>query len=185
MVEGTIKWTNSTKEFGFLKPDDGSRDVFVRLSSNTGSQNMTGIHNEESFPKDEGDEAVPGSPIVLVVDDDPDVGEATAANFRRAGLRVRTALTADNALDCCKTQPFDATVLDHHPFDGYSETLLDQEPDMGLAVIVSAPAASPLAVIRSRHAERVFAVLPTPVVPSELVEVVQEAVAASHPPRTG
>jgi len=33
MVKGTMKWTNSTKEFGFLAPEDGSRDVFVRLLS--------------------------------------------------------------------------------------------------------------------------------------------------------
>ncbi len=33
MIEGTMKWTNSTNEFGFLTPDDGGRDVFVRLSS--------------------------------------------------------------------------------------------------------------------------------------------------------
>jgi len=33
MVKGMLRWTNSTREFGFLAPADGSRDVFVRLSS--------------------------------------------------------------------------------------------------------------------------------------------------------
>ena len=33
MVQGTLKWTSSTGEFGLLKPDDGSRDIFVRFAS--------------------------------------------------------------------------------------------------------------------------------------------------------
>ena len=32
MVQGTLKWTSPTREFGLLTPDDGSRDVFVRFS---------------------------------------------------------------------------------------------------------------------------------------------------------
>jgi cold shock CspA family protein len=33
MVQGTMKWTSPTKEFGLLTPDDGSRDIFVRFAS--------------------------------------------------------------------------------------------------------------------------------------------------------
>jgi cold shock CspA family protein len=33
MVQGTMKWTSPTREFGLLAPDDGSRDVFVRFAS--------------------------------------------------------------------------------------------------------------------------------------------------------
>jgi CspA family cold shock protein len=33
MANGTVKWYNTTKGYGFIEPEDGGRDIFLHASA--------------------------------------------------------------------------------------------------------------------------------------------------------
>ena len=48
---GTVKWFNTTKGFGFIAPDGGSKDVFVHISAVERS-GLTGLRDDQKVSFD-------------------------------------------------------------------------------------------------------------------------------------
>ena len=46
MANGTVKWFNTTKGFGFIAPESGGKDVFVHISALERS-GLTGLADDQ------------------------------------------------------------------------------------------------------------------------------------------
>ncbi|MCR9156502.1 MAG: cold-shock protein [Rhodobacteraceae bacterium] len=55
MPNGTVKWFNATKGYGFISPEDGGKDVFVHISA-VQQSGMDGLSDNQkvSFEMTEG-----------------------------------------------------------------------------------------------------------------------------------
>jgi CspA family cold shock protein len=69
MQTGTVKFYNSSKGFGFIAPDDGSKDVFVHATA-LEAAGMRGL--------------VEGQKISFEIQDDRRTGKKAAANLQHA-----------------------------------------------------------------------------------------------------
>ena len=51
MANGTVKWFNATKGFGFIAPETGGKDVFVNISAVERS-GLTGLADDQKVTFD-------------------------------------------------------------------------------------------------------------------------------------
>ena len=51
MANGTVKWFNATKGFGFIAPEGGTRDVFVHISA-VERAGLTGLADDQKVSFD-------------------------------------------------------------------------------------------------------------------------------------
>jgi CspA family cold shock protein len=69
MTTGTVKWFNPDKGYGFIRPDDGGKDVFVHISA----VEQSGLRNLQE-----------GQKITFEVVADKRTGRSSASNLRAA-----------------------------------------------------------------------------------------------------
>lgn len=51
MANGTVKWFNTTKGYGFIAPDEGGKDVFVHIAAVERS-GLTGLADNQKVTYD-------------------------------------------------------------------------------------------------------------------------------------
>ena len=69
MAQGTVKWFNAEKGYGFIQPDDGGKDVFVHISAVA----QAGMRNLQE-----------GQKVDFEVVADRRTGKSAASNLRAA-----------------------------------------------------------------------------------------------------
>ncbi len=69
MANGTVKWFNPTKGFGFIAPDDGGKDVFVHISA-VERAGLTGLADNQkvTFDLEDGRDGRQSASNIALVD---------------------------------------------------------------------------------------------------------------------
>ena len=67
MAQGTVKWFNPDKGYGFIQPDDGSKDVFVHIKQ----VESAGMHSLNE-----------GQKVSFDIVPNPKTGKSSAENLR-------------------------------------------------------------------------------------------------------
>ena len=55
MAQGTVKWFNTQKGYGFINPDDGDNDVFVHITAVQNS-GLNGLNEGQKVTYDLGEQ---------------------------------------------------------------------------------------------------------------------------------
>jgi len=67
MARGTVKWFNENKGFGFIKPEDGSQDVFVHFTAIHEEGFKTLVEGQEvEFDIQQGEKGLQAANVVKV-----------------------------------------------------------------------------------------------------------------------
>ena len=67
MAEGTVKWFNADKGFGFIAPEDGSDDVFAHFSGiNSGGFRSLNEGDKVEFEVQQGDRGLQATNIAVI-----------------------------------------------------------------------------------------------------------------------
>lgn len=64
MKTGTVKWFDTTKAFGFIKPDDGEKDIFVHQSDLV--QDVIKENDKVEFETEEGPKGIRATQVKTI-----------------------------------------------------------------------------------------------------------------------
>ena len=68
MAQGTVKWFNSEKGFGFIAPDDGGKDLFVHHTSiQTRGFRTLDEGQQVEFEVEQGDKGLQAEDVIIAL----------------------------------------------------------------------------------------------------------------------
>ena len=76
--QGTVKWFNNAKGYGFITPDDGSGDLFVHFSAINGDgfKSLEGV-DRVSFERTEGTKGAQATAVEILTRKPGEAGSGT------------------------------------------------------------------------------------------------------------